>query len=323
MYRVFPISHNYYLSKLLFSPDANKPAQRILLAKEVHNAEDYRRAIASFHGRAVPGALLKFTVFDETLHKLPGFIPSRVPSLTQGESTPGLWTPSAGSTQGANSNINVNWTPASLVPPPPVIFSTPPMALGMPSLPSRDSFPCSHGSFSPPIGLSATMCSRESTPTQTQPITQMYTPSLNPFLSFGSGSAQSGVPQHQAQQKQEVNTTSPTPSSCCSASQKKNDIETLLTTFKADLERIMDDTFKATPSASSPAPVVPGAWPEPTPSTHAGILGVPIEASSRGSGTHTCLSMWCMTCGKLFEGPWYSCDKCSWHVLVRISFIVI
>ena len=81
----------------------------------------------------------------------------------------------------------------------------------------------------------------------------------------------------------------------------------------------MDETFKTTPSASSPVPAVPGAWPELTPLTHMGS-GVPMEASSRGSRTHTCMGIWCIACGKLSHGSWYICDKCDWNVLVRISF---
>ncbi|TFK56841.1 hypothetical protein OE88DRAFT_1730284 [Heliocybe sulcata] len=69
LYRVFPISQSYYLSKLLFSPSPTSPNARILLSKEVHNAEDYERAIRQFQGRSWPDALLRFTVFDETPHK--------------------------------------------------------------------------------------------------------------------------------------------------------------------------------------------------------------------------------------------------------------
>jgi next-to-BRCA1 protein 1 len=71
LYRVFPISHSYYLSKLLFSPDASKPS-RILIGREVHSAEEYNNCIAPFRGRQqLRNALLKFSIFDETPHKLP------------------------------------------------------------------------------------------------------------------------------------------------------------------------------------------------------------------------------------------------------------
>lgn len=235
--------------------------------------------------------MLKFTVFDDIPH---ASTPIRPPSFAQGEPDP---------THGAKVNTNTNWTPALLVPPPPIIMS-------------HTSRPIHFGSDSRQY---TTVSSRESTPTQRQPVTQTCTPSLNPFLSMESGSAQSGV----SQQKQEEDTTLPTSSSCCSVSQKKADIEILLTTFKADLERIMDETFKTTQSASPTVPAVPGAWPEPAPSTHAGTMGVPMETSSEGSGTHICRSMWCVACGKLFNGSFYNCNKCSWHVLVRISFLAL
>ncbi|KAI9056980.1 hypothetical protein FKP32DRAFT_1661460 [Trametes sanguinea] len=69
LYRVFPISHSFYLSKLLFSP--NDSLARILIGKEVHSAEEYARHAAPYQGRPWPGALLRFSVFDETPHKSP------------------------------------------------------------------------------------------------------------------------------------------------------------------------------------------------------------------------------------------------------------
>ncbi|KAL7285558.1 hypothetical protein ACG7TL_000662 [Trametes sanguinea] len=74
LYRVFPISHSFYLSKLLFSP--NDSLARILIGKEVHSAEEYARHAAPYQGRPWPGALLRFSVFDETPHKSPRLTPS-------------------------------------------------------------------------------------------------------------------------------------------------------------------------------------------------------------------------------------------------------
>nr|VWO94379.1 N/A [Ganoderma boninense] len=68
LYRVFPISHSFYLSKLLFSPNSSSSA-RLLIGKEVHSAEEYNHHVAPYQGRSWPGALLRFSVFDETPHK--------------------------------------------------------------------------------------------------------------------------------------------------------------------------------------------------------------------------------------------------------------
>ncbi|KAK0481541.1 hypothetical protein IW261DRAFT_1471201 [Armillaria novae-zelandiae] len=71
LYRVFPhLSHSYFLSKLLFSP--NSSPSRILVAREVHNADEYMTAISnpSLAGRW-PSPMLKFSVFDESPHKPP------------------------------------------------------------------------------------------------------------------------------------------------------------------------------------------------------------------------------------------------------------
>ncbi|KAI0673673.1 hypothetical protein C8Q78DRAFT_967789 [Trametes maxima] len=74
LYRVFPLSHSFYLSKLLFS-HRNTPT-RVLVGKEVHSAEEYARHVAPYLGRSWPGALLRFSVFDETPHKSPGIVPT-------------------------------------------------------------------------------------------------------------------------------------------------------------------------------------------------------------------------------------------------------
>ncbi|KAK0208907.1 hypothetical protein DFS33DRAFT_1306348 [Desarmillaria ectypa] len=71
LYRVFPhLSHSYFLSKLLFSP--NSSASRILVAREVHSADEYKVAISnpSLVG-TWSSPMLKFSVFDESPHKQP------------------------------------------------------------------------------------------------------------------------------------------------------------------------------------------------------------------------------------------------------------
>ncbi|KAI0778720.1 hypothetical protein BD413DRAFT_116175 [Trametes elegans] len=82
LYRVFPISHSFYLSKLLLSLDGSSTC--ILIGKEVHSAEEYGRHVAPYRGRLRPGALLRFSVFDETPHKSPRM----ASSLSLAESSP-------------------------------------------------------------------------------------------------------------------------------------------------------------------------------------------------------------------------------------------
>ncbi|KAG6873861.1 hypothetical protein C0995_010473 [Termitomyces sp. Mi166 len=61
--RVFSSSNNYYLSKLLFFPDASQPG-RILIGNQVRNAEDYNRCLVAFAGRTWLNASLRFTLVD-------------------------------------------------------------------------------------------------------------------------------------------------------------------------------------------------------------------------------------------------------------------
>ncbi|KAJ7651681.1 hypothetical protein DFH06DRAFT_1207790 [Mycena polygramma] len=106
LYRVFPISHSYFLSKLLFSPDSSQST--ILISKEVHNAEQYNSCTAPYCNGLWTNAMLRFTVFDETPHKLPaGFVADNASASTlTGGSAPSPF-------------ISI-----SAIPPPPIILSS-------------------------------------------------------------------------------------------------------------------------------------------------------------------------------------------------------
>ncbi|KAJ7246253.1 hypothetical protein B0H12DRAFT_761399 [Mycena haematopus] len=108
LYRVFPISHNYYLSTLLFSPDLSNSKSSILLGQEIHNEEEYKSRIFPYGNGIYSNAMLRFTVFDETPHKLPaGFVPAdNTPAPLNGGGAP-------------NPFISV-----SHIPPPPIILSS-------------------------------------------------------------------------------------------------------------------------------------------------------------------------------------------------------
>lgn len=71
IYKVFPLANAYYISRLIFSPNPKAPGQSILVGLEAHNADEYDKHVRQYQGRAWPGALLKFTVLDETPHKRP------------------------------------------------------------------------------------------------------------------------------------------------------------------------------------------------------------------------------------------------------------
>ncbi|KAK7007044.1 hypothetical protein R3P38DRAFT_3034986 [Favolaschia claudopus] len=115
LYRLFPISHSYYLSKLLFSPDSSSKSS-ILIGTEVHNADQYNAAIAPYNNGLASNAMLRFTVYDETPHKLPaGFVPTE-------NTTP------APSNCGSAPNPFIL---ASHIPPPPIILSSTPSTQSM------------------------------------------------------------------------------------------------------------------------------------------------------------------------------------------------
>ncbi|KAF9015670.1 hypothetical protein BDQ17DRAFT_1418717 [Cyathus striatus] len=61
--RVFPVSHNYFLSKLLFSMNASQ-SPRVLIGREVHTTDDYNNCIQPYQYRTWPTGLLRFTILD-------------------------------------------------------------------------------------------------------------------------------------------------------------------------------------------------------------------------------------------------------------------
>ncbi|KIK70603.1 hypothetical protein GYMLUDRAFT_253953 [Collybiopsis luxurians FD-317 M1] len=113
LYRVFPISHSIVLSKLLFSPGLT--SSRVLVSTEVRTAEEYRLAVAPFNGRKWESPMLRFSVSDETPHKLPAITQPEAsnPQKPSGHSFPSL-EPSFG---------QISY---SHIPPPPIIFSSRP-----------------------------------------------------------------------------------------------------------------------------------------------------------------------------------------------------
>lgn len=62
------MSQSYYLSKLLFSPNAAQGG-RILIAREVYTCDDYSKTIGPFKERLWPQGLLRFSVYDQALSK--------------------------------------------------------------------------------------------------------------------------------------------------------------------------------------------------------------------------------------------------------------
>ncbi|KIJ66196.1 hypothetical protein HYDPIDRAFT_186653 [Hydnomerulius pinastri MD-312] len=268
LYRVFPISHNYYLSKLIFSPDASKPG-RILVGKEVHTAEEYGSRVAPLR-RQWPSPLLRFTIFDETPHKVPSVVSAN------------MWQPSTSSTSLPEVVPKLPPRPPNcILPANPHCFlptPVPPMQFSSPSV----GYPC------PPMRIS---------PPPPPPI--LFSPSVRQQLPPANcGSVNGGNP------------------SCCSVAKGKADIETLLSSFKGDLDRIMRATFGAD-YAEKQQPSLAKAEPScSTPATSLPILPLSNRISPTPSQTGAGASAsWCFVCRTSFTGVWYGCVKCPWHAV--------
>ncbi|KAJ7751215.1 hypothetical protein DFH07DRAFT_745724 [Mycena maculata] len=230
LYRVFPISNNYFLSKLLFSPDSSKAS--ILIGTEVHNADEFARCTAPYKNGLWSNAMLRFTVFDETPHKLPaGFVANN----TSADTFTGAGTP--------NPFISM-----SHIPPPPIILSS------------------AASSTQASMDVDATLGGR-------------YSP----------GSTSTLKPQHQHAPQ---SATAGTPATCCAVSQGKVEMEEIVAKFKDDLDRILRTSLGTPTTGSTSLPFMPSLQPTPPASSF-------------------CLFKYCTTCAKIFQGPWYACDKCS------------
>ncbi|KAF8078982.1 hypothetical protein FPV67DRAFT_1404995 [Lyophyllum atratum] len=122
LHRVFPSRNTYYLSKLLFCPDSSKPG-RILIAREVHNADDYNKCLVPFQGRSWPNALLRFSLLDEDSNGIGSgaFLGQTVGQVPWGTGS---------SSNDSSSQPQTTPRPISsfYIPPPPVTFAVPPRA---------------------------------------------------------------------------------------------------------------------------------------------------------------------------------------------------
>jgi next-to-BRCA1 protein 1 len=281
LYRIFPISHNYYLSKLIFSPDASKPS-RILIGKEVHNAEEYSTRIAPLR-RRWSNPLLRFSIFDETPHKVPSV-------MAEG----------SGEVPGPLSFM--------AIPPPPTLLSTPapPNLLPTSSIDTRFQEFLAFKAANPPPPSSRPLPTLERPNVLMPPISPSSIPPPPLLCGYPSlPSLPSLLPQ----------AASPQP--CCSISKGKSEMEALLASFKKDIDRIMLNTFgerNTSAQVNTSHPQTPFGI---------GISDEAPHTSSKASYDTTNISIdppshWCFVCRNEFSGSWYGCVKCPWHYVVRI-----
>ncbi|KAG2049938.1 hypothetical protein BDR06DRAFT_1011708 [Suillus hirtellus] len=291
LYHTFPISHIHYISKLIFSPDMSKTSH-ILIGKEVHDTEEYNTRIAPLH-RCSPNLLLRFSIFDETPHKA------------------------------LSAMVEDSWevlNPLSFmaIPPLPTLLSTPPppnlsstssfnthfqeflsFKAAHPLPPSSRPLPTLEGSYLAPQ-ISPLFISPPPPIIFSEPPTLSRHPSIPslPSLSYQAGS----------------------PKSCCSVAKGKSKMETLLTSFRKDIDHIILDTFGEC-DASAQADTSHRQTP-----FGAGAFNEAPHASSEASFNTMNISMepvsshWCFICRNEFSGSWYGCVKCPWHYVCPSCF---
>ncbi|OJA10315.1 hypothetical protein AZE42_05181 [Rhizopogon vesiculosus] len=323
LYRIFPISHNYYLSKLIFSPDASKPS-RILIGKEVHTAEEYGTRIAPLR-RHWPNPLLRFSIFDETPHKAPSSTVedsqkthSTLPNFTAVPPPPVILSPPGLSRIPSLDTLAQDYRahppllprmrpPCSLPPPPPVILSPP----GPPRIPSLDTLTQDYRAHPPLLPRRGPQSSLLSPRFLGPPISTSFPPPPPPIIFSGPAPLGQLPPSPPSPLR---------PQSCCSVSKGKSEMESLLFSFKKDFDRIMRNTFG--PEYDSTAEVDTSVRrtavrnvEKPTaacPSSEASYSPVYISPDTP--------SHWCFVCRTKFSGSWFGCVKCPWHFVCPSCF---
>lgn len=200
-----------------------------------------------------PNALFRFSVFDETPHKIPSVLSANRPQFNASWSSLGSEVPLP------QHSSDLNFSQSSPVPPI-SMFHIPP----------------------PPIIFSATSSSSSQT--------EIDSPSAGVS---NQGNSSSGPQSQLAPQRRTL--VNP----CCSVAQGRAEVQSLITGFQDNLNKVLMSTFgsPASPRASSPPPT-------------------DIEATKNKSSddlTSAGLSSLCSICMQRQQGSWYSCDHC--HLL--------
>lgn len=204
-----------------------------------------------------PNALFRFSVFDETPHKIPSVLSANRPQVNASWSSLGSEVPLPQHSSGLNFSQSSPVPPISMfhIPPPPIIFSATSSSSSQAEIDS------------PSAGVSNQ--GNNSSGPQSQLVPQRRT-AVNP---------------------------------CCSVAQGKAEVQSLITGFQDNLNKVLMSTFgsPASPRASSSPPT-------------------DIEATENKSSddlTSAGLSSLCSICMQRQQGSWYSCDHC--HLLTVSS----
>ncbi|KAF8634893.1 hypothetical protein AX15_000643 [Amanita polypyramis BW_CC] len=118
--RVFPLTHAFTISRLLFSPNSTKSI-RLLIGQRVHTAEDYMRYIEPYRQRPWQDATLRLTVLDGNSGE--GSTATSSTSHHQPQAADSGYNDV--SSNGVEDQVSFTGHPISMscIPPPPILFS--------------------------------------------------------------------------------------------------------------------------------------------------------------------------------------------------------
>lgn len=196
------------------------------------------------------------------------------------------------------------------IPPPPVLLSTPaPPNLSPASSLEFLDFKAAH----PPSPSVRPLPTLERPSFLAPPILPSFISPPPPPIIFRDPSALSRLPSFPSLPFSLPQVTSQKP--CCSVAKGKSEMETLLASFRKDIDRIILDTFgecNASAQVDTSNRQTPFGAGSSNETSHASsdALGNTMNVSTVPPSS-------CFVCRNEFSGSWYGCVKCPWHYIVR------